>query len=62
MSVKFIHRDVVEVLHRIQNDPFGTNYGARDKGALDLALAHPVNKAAYGEDDIVVLAAAYLFD
>ncbi len=32
----------------------------RDANALETGLARPLNKAAYGEDDIFVLAAAYL--
>ena len=61
MSIVFIHRQVVEVLQRLQIDAFGGLHGIRDEGALESALARPVNMAAYGEDDLIVLAAAYLF-
>ena len=61
MKVTFLHRDVVETLHRMQIDRFGGSYGLRDEGALESALARPINKASYGEDDLVVLASAYLF-
>lgn len=61
MTIAFLHRDVVEALHRMQIDRFGGAYGLRDEGALESALARPINKASYGEEDVVVLAAAYLF-
>lgn len=61
MTVTFLHRDVVETLHRMQIDRFGGAYGLRDEGALESALGRPINKASYGEDDVIALAAAYLF-
>lgn len=61
MSIQFIHRGIVDTLHRMQIERFGGAHGVRDEGALKSALAWPVNKAAYGESDIVALAAAYLF-
>ncbi|MDB5555256.1 MAG: type toxin-antitoxin system death-on-curing family toxin [Rhizobium sp.] len=61
MTVIFIHREIVEILHRFQIDAYGGIHGLRDEGALESALARPVNKASYGEDDLVTLAAAYLF-
>lgn len=61
MTIQFLQREVVEALHRMQIDRFGGSYGLRDEGALESALARPVNKASYGENDLVVLAAAYLF-
>lgn len=35
--------------------------GIRDRGALEAALARPVNKWSYGETDLNVLAAAYAY-
>lgn len=35
--------------------------GLRDEGALESALARPMNKLAYGCEDFAELAAAYLF-
>ena len=61
MSTVFIHRQVVEALQRLQIDAFGGLHGIRDEGALESAIARAINKAAYGEDDLVALAAAYLF-
>lgn len=33
----------------------------RDAGAMESALARPVNRWSYGEDDLATLAAAYAF-
>lgn len=60
-SFVFISRPVVETLHQMQIERFGGAYGLPDEGALESALARPVNRAAYGCDDIGELAAAYLF-
>lgn len=57
----FLHRAIVEKLHEMQIERFGGAYGLRDEGILESALARPVNKAAYGCDDLMELAAAYLF-
>jgi death-on-curing protein len=61
MTITFLHRDIVETLHQMQIDTFGGANGLRDEGALESALGRPMNKASYGEDDVVALAAAYLF-
>ncbi|MBB4102734.1 type II toxin-antitoxin system death-on-curing family toxin [Allorhizobium borbori] len=57
----FLHRAVIERLHEMQIERFGGAYGLRDAGILESALARPVNRAAYGCDDLMELAAAYLF-
>lgn len=57
----FISRPVVETLHQMQIERFGGAYGLRDEGALESALARPVNREAYGCEDVNELAAAYLF-
>jgi death-on-curing protein len=61
MTITFVHRKIVERLHRMQIDRFGGANGLRDEGALESALARPINKASYGETDLIVLSAAYLF-
>jgi death-on-curing protein len=61
MPVIFLTRTLVEQLHKIQIKRFGGSYGLRDEGALESALARPINKAQYGSEDIIELAAAYLF-
>lgn len=57
----FLHRKIVERLHEMQIERFGGAYGLRDEGILEYALARPINKAAYGCDDLMELAAAYLY-
>jgi death-on-curing protein len=60
-AVKFLTRPLVESLQQMQIERFGGLAGLRDEGALESALARPINKAHYGCDDIIELAAAYLF-
>jgi death-on-curing protein len=59
--MRFLKRDLVEKLHKLQIDQFGGSYGLRDAGALESALSRPINKNLYGCDDLVELAAAYLY-
>ncbi|OJU06467.1 MAG: death-on-curing family protein [Rhizobium sp. 63-7] len=61
MAAVFLSRIVVERLHQMQIERFGGAFGLRDAGILESALARPINKAAYGCDDIIELAAAYLY-
>jgi death-on-curing protein len=60
-AVRFLTRPLVESLQQMQIERFGGLAGLRDEGALESALARPINKAHYGCDDIIELAAAYLF-
>jgi death-on-curing protein len=55
--------DVDEVIdmHAEQLAMFGGPEGIRDRGALESAIARPVNKWHYGETDLASLAAAYAF-
>jgi len=48
-------------IHDRQLSEHGGGSGIRDQGLLESALARPVNRWAYGEDDWMVLAAAYAF-
>jgi death on curing protein len=57
----FLERPLIEALQTIQIERFGGAFGLRDEGALESALARPVNRAHYGCDDVIELAAAYLF-
>jgi len=61
MSFVFLSRALVERLHLRQIERFGGAYGLRDAGMLESALNRPLNKATYGCDDIIEMAAAYLF-
>jgi death-on-curing protein len=55
--------DVDEIIdmHTEQLAMFGGPEGIRDRGALESAIARPVNKWHYGETDMASLAAAYAF-
>lgn len=52
---------VVIALHDRQLAEHGGPPGVRDQGALQSALARPVNLAAYEEPDAAALAASYAF-
>jgi death-on-curing protein len=52
---------IVLDFHAEQLALFGGADGVRDIGLLESALARPVNKFAYGESDLAILAAAYGF-
>lgn len=58
---EFHSREFVEALHAEQLRLHGGAAGIRDEGILESALARPLQKKAYGEPDLVELAAAYLF-
>ncbi|MBB2791395.1 UNVERIFIED_ORG: death-on-curing protein [Rhizobium pisi] len=59
--LKWLSRQAVENMHSEQIAEHGGLPGLRDDNALETSLARPLNKAAYGETDIFVLAAAYLY-
>lgn len=61
MNVIFLERPLVERLHAMQIQRFGGAPSLRDENAFESALARPVNKASYGCQDIIELAAAYVF-
>ncbi|MGY5779139.1 type II toxin-antitoxin system death-on-curing family toxin [Rhizobium sp. LEGMi135b] len=61
MPVTFLTRPLIEQLHMIQIKRFGGSYGLRDESSLESALARPINKSQFGSEDIIELAAAYLF-
>lgn len=48
-------------MHHEQLLEHGSLPGLKDENALEAALARPQHKAAYGEEDVIVLAAAYLY-
>ena len=57
----WIDAAVALAIHDRQLAEHGGAVGVRDPGALESALARPVNQWAYGEDDCCALAAAYGF-
>ena len=60
-QVTWLTREAIEIIHQEQLYEHGGLAGLKDENALESALARPMNKAAYGETDIHVLAAAYLY-
>jgi len=53
--------DIMLDIHAEQLALFGGPDGVRDLGLLESALSRPINKFAYGELDLAVLAASYAF-
>ena len=53
--------DLVLSIHDEQLRQFGGPPGLRDQGLLESALGRPLNKYAYGSEDLAALAAAYGF-
>lgn len=53
--------DVALAIHDQQLSEHNGGVGVRDIGALESALARPVNQWTYGEDDLCVLAVAYAY-
>lgn len=60
-AFKWLSRPAIEIIHDEQIAEHGGLPGLRDENGLETALARPIHKHAYGEDDIFVLAAAYLY-
>ena len=52
---------VALAIHERQLAEHGGGSGVRDRAMLESALARPVNRWAYGEDDPAAIAAAYAF-
>lgn len=57
----WVATDVALAAHAEQLAEHGGGEGLRDAGALESAMARPVNLAAYGEPDAAALAATYAF-
>jgi len=53
--------DIALAIHDRQLAEHGGPSGVRDQGLLESALAKPVNKWGYGENDLCALGAAYAF-
>jgi death-on-curing protein len=58
---RWVGETIVLAVHDRQLAEHGGPSGVRDAGALESALARPVNRWSYGEDDPCALAAAYAF-
>jgi len=61
MTILFLDRKFVERFHSLQAVRFSGEKGVRDDGSLESALARARNKSAFGETDIIALAAAYFY-
>ena len=57
----WIETAVALAIHDRQLAEHGGGPGVRDAGMLESALARPINRWTYGEDDLCTLAAAYAF-
>jgi death-on-curing protein len=55
----WISKKLVLAMHEEQLREHGGAAGVRDDGLLESALARPVNRAGYGEGDVVELAGLY---
>src|SRR5262245_42054832 len=58
---RWLSSAIVYALHDRQIAEHGGPDGIRDQGAIESALARPLNLVAYGEPDAADLAAAYAF-
>lgn len=61
MTIKWLSKAAIAIIHQEQIEAHGGLPGLKDDNALEAALARPVNKSVYGEDNLMALAAAYLF-
>lgn len=61
MTWRWVPMHVVEAIHDRQLAEHGGPPGVRDRGAVESALARPMNLEAYGDPDAAALAAAYAF-
>jgi len=59
-AIKWLSRQAIDIIHSEQIAEHGGLSGITDENALEAALARPLHKHAYGEDDLCGLAAAYL--
>ncbi|WP_066726498.1 type II toxin-antitoxin system death-on-curing family toxin [Sphingomonas pituitosa] len=60
-TFRFLTADIALAVHERQLAEHGGLSGVKDAGLLESAMACPLNKLAYGEDDPFALAAAYGF-
>jgi death on curing protein len=57
----WLEPELAFAIHDRQLAEHGGGVGVRDTGVMESALARPINKWSYGEDDLAVLAASYAF-
>jgi death-on-curing protein len=61
VTIKWLSKAAITIIHQEHIEAHGGLPGLKDDNALEAALARPVNKAVYGEENLMALAAAYLF-
>jgi len=61
VALVWLDSDIALAVHDRQLAEHGGGAGVRDAGTLESALARPLNRWAYGEDDLATLAATYAF-
>ena len=54
-------QEQIETIHRDQINEYGGIHGLRDEGALESAIAQPLNVYFYGNGDLYEIAAAYAY-
>ena len=52
----FLAREQIDEIHRDQINEFGGLHGLRDEGALESAIAQPINVYLYGDGDLCEIA------
>jgi death on curing protein len=57
----FLAREQIDEIHRDQINEFGALHGLRDEGALESAIAQPLNVYFYGNGDLYEIAGAYAY-
>jgi len=57
----FLAREQIDQIHRDQINEFGGLHGLRDEGALESAIAQPLNVYFYGNGDLYEIAGAYAY-
>lgn len=57
----FLTREQIDEIHRDQIEAWGGLDGLRSEGALESAIAQPLNVYFYGNGDLYEIAAAYAF-
>lgn len=57
----FLTREQIDTIHHDQIETWGGLHGLRNEGALESAIAQPVNVHLYGNGDVYEIAAAYAF-
>lgn len=58
---RFLSAEIAQAVHDRQLAEHGGLAGLKDASMLESAMARPLNKHSYGEEDLCALAAAYAF-